>query len=30
MDKDPTPRPIWKSLYAQVITAIIIGVMTWA
>ena len=27
MDKDPTPRPIWKSLYAQVITAIIIGVV---
>ena len=22
MDKDPTPRPIYKSLYAQVITAI--------
>jgi len=27
MDKDPTPRPIYKSLYAQVITAIIIGVV---
>ena len=27
MDKDPTPRPIYKSLYAQVITAIIIGVI---
>ena len=27
MDKDPTPRPLYKSLYAQVITAIIIGVM---
>ena len=27
MDKDPSPRPIWKSLYAQVITAIIIGVI---
>ena len=26
MDKDPSRRPIWKSLYAQVITAIIIGV----
>ena len=26
MDKDPTPRPIYKSLYAQVITAIVIGV----
>src|SRR5678816_1138016 len=27
MDKDPTPRPLYKSLYAQVITAIIIGVL---
>ncbi len=27
MDKTPTPRPIYKSLYAQVITAIIIGVI---
>ncbi len=27
MDKDPIRRPIWKSLYAQVITAIIIGVI---
>ena len=27
MDKDPVPRPIWKSLYAQVITAIVIGVI---
>ena len=27
MDKDPTSRPIYKSLYAQVITAIIIGVV---
>src|SRR5450432_1309509 len=27
MDKDPIHRPIWKSLYAQVITAIIIGVV---
>ena len=27
MDKDPTRRPIWKSLYAQVITAIVIGVI---
>jgi aerobic C4-dicarboxylate transport protein len=27
MDKDPTPRPLYKSLYAQVITAIIIGVI---
>jgi aerobic C4-dicarboxylate transport protein len=27
MDKDPIPRPIYKSLYAQVITAIIIGVI---
>ena len=27
MDKDPTPRPIYKSLYAQVITAIVIGVI---
>src|SRR5688500_5514959 len=27
MDKDPTPRPIYKSLYFQVITAIVIGVL---
>ena len=27
MDKDPTPRPLYKSLYAQVITAIIIGII---
>jgi aerobic C4-dicarboxylate transport protein len=27
MDKDPTPKPIYKSLYFQVITAIIIGVL---
>jgi aerobic C4-dicarboxylate transport protein len=27
MDKDPSRRPIWKSLYAQVITAIVIGVI---
>src|SRR5204862_6995257 len=27
MDKDRTPRPLYKSLYAQVITAIIIGVI---
>ena len=27
MDTDPTRRPIWKSLYAQVITAIVIGVI---
>ena len=27
MDKDPTRRPIWMSLYAQVITAIVIGVI---
>jgi aerobic C4-dicarboxylate transport protein len=27
MDKDPTPRPIYKSLYAQVITAIVIGII---
>jgi len=27
VDKDPTPRPLYKSLYAQVITAIIIGVI---
>src|SRR6187549_1879856 len=27
MDKDPTPRPLYMSLYAQVITAIIIGVI---
>src|SRR5207253_3173584 len=27
MDKDPAPRPLYKSLYAQVITAIIIGVI---
>jgi aerobic C4-dicarboxylate transport protein len=27
MDKDPTPRPLYKSLYFQVITAIIIGVL---
>src|SRR3982750_4671648 len=27
MDKDQTRRPIWQSLYAQVITAIVIGVL---
>src|SRR4051812_10019718 len=27
MDKDQTRRPIWQSLYAQVITAIVIGVV---
>src|SRR5664279_2034326 len=27
MDKDPIRRPIWKSLYAQVITAIVVGVI---
>jgi aerobic C4-dicarboxylate transport protein len=27
MDKDPTPKPLYKSLYFQVITAIIIGVL---
>src|SRR5438046_1947460 len=27
MDKDPTPKPIYKSLYFQVITAIVIGVL---
>jgi aerobic C4-dicarboxylate transport protein len=27
MDKDPTPKPFYKSLYFQVITAIIIGVL---
>ena len=27
MDKDPTPRPLYKSLYLQVITAIVIGVL---
>src|SRR5947209_5489167 len=27
MDKDPAPRPLYKSLYAQVITAIIIGIV---
>jgi aerobic C4-dicarboxylate transport protein len=27
MDKKPTPRPLYKSLYAQVVTAIIIGVI---
>ena len=27
MDTDATRRPIWKSLYAQVITAIVIGVI---
>jgi aerobic C4-dicarboxylate transport protein len=27
MDKDPAPRPLYKSLYAQVITAIVIGVI---
>src|SRR3982751_6932191 len=27
MDKDRAPRPLYKSLYAQVITAIIIGVI---
>ena len=27
MDKNPTPRPLYKSLYFQVITAIVIGVL---
>ena len=27
MDKDPTPKPFYKSLYFQVITAIVIGVL---
>ena len=27
MDKDPAPRPFYKSLYLQVITAIVIGVL---
>src|SRR5664279_1711584 len=27
MNKDPIRRPIWKSLYVQVITAIVIGVV---
>ena len=27
MDNDPTPRPIYRSLYFQVITAIVIGVL---
>jgi aerobic C4-dicarboxylate transport protein len=27
MDKDPIRRPLWKSLYLQVITAIVIGVI---
>jgi aerobic C4-dicarboxylate transport protein len=27
MDTDPIPRPIWRSLYFQVITAIVIGVL---
>src|SRR5688500_11310487 len=27
MDKDPTPRPIYKSLYFQVVVAIVIGVL---
>src|ERR1039457_1163615 len=27
MDKNPIRRPIWKSLYVQVITAIVIGVV---
>src|SRR6188472_2218271 len=27
MDKDPTPKPFYKSLYFQVITAIVIGVV---
>jgi len=27
MDKDPTPRPLYKSLYFQVISAIVIGVL---
>ena len=27
MDKDPTPKPLYKSLYFQVITAIVIGVL---
>ncbi|HSV45557.1 MAG TPA: cation:dicarboxylase symporter family transporter, partial [Ramlibacter sp.] len=27
MDKDPIPKPIYKSLYFQVITAIVIGVL---
>jgi len=27
MDKDPTPKPIYRSLYFQVVTAIVIGVL---
>ena len=27
MDKDPTPKPFYKSLYFQVITAIVVGVL---
>jgi aerobic C4-dicarboxylate transport protein len=27
MDKDPTPKPLYKSLYFQVITAIVLGVV---
>src|SRR5665811_450344 len=27
MDKDPMPKPLYKSLYFQVITAIVIGVL---
>src|SRR5688572_16420858 len=27
MDKDPTPTPFYKSLYFQVITAIVVGVL---
>src|SRR5712664_1229650 len=27
MDHNPTPKPLYKSLYAQVITAIVIGVL---
>ena len=27
MDKDPTPKPFYRSLYFQVITAIVIGVL---
>ena len=26
MDKDPTPRPLYKSLYGQVLAATIVGV----
>ena len=27
MDRDPTPKPLYKSLYFQVMTAIVIGVL---